>query len=125
MTDKRETPLEALRRVTAENVAKGEAIYEQRDGDEVEQGYVEATVIVEGAVDGSSIFGELGGMIPESMFAGSLDEYISKVAREAKSDGLWTEVYILEHFHPLDDEDCECAQYVTDGRPAYSWNEQA
>jgi len=78
--------------------------------------YVEATVIVEGALDETRVFGEGD--------AEKLDDFEAEV-EEAAKDGLATELYVLRHDHePLTegDEDCACAQYLTDHLPARSWN---
>jgi hypothetical protein len=73
--------------------------------------YADVTVIVEGAVEEDSIFTD----------EVRLRKYIGQIEEQAKGDGYHTEVFILRHEHSPDVE-CECAQYVTDGRPAYEWN---
>jgi hypothetical protein len=77
-------------------------------------GYTEVTVIVEGAVDGTTNFGPNDKSLMEA--------FIEAIERDAKEDGLRTEVYVQYHGHSLRVEDCVCAQYEQDGRPTYSWN---
>ena len=74
--------------------------------------YAQVTVVVDGALEAEETFHDYALM----------DEYIKGVEQDALGDGCPTEVYILEHEHADDVEDCACAQFVTDHHPAYSWN---
>ena len=85
-----------------------------------QRGYTEVTVIVAGAIEDEQIFEADQGHL--------LDAYLNAVAVNAKEDGEPTEVYLLEHSHPILDEneeviECACAQYVTDQHPAFVYNE--
>jgi hypothetical protein len=72
--------------------------------------YAEVEVIVNGALDSTETF------FDETL----LSERIEQIRQDAESDGYPTEVFITHHEH--DPRECECAQYVTDHHPAYSWN---
>jgi hypothetical protein len=75
--------------------------------------FAELTIVVDGAVEETPTF------LDEC----AMRDYIGAIEDEAKSDGYPTEVYVTYHNHDLYlDDGCECAQYVTDGRPAYSFN---
>jgi hypothetical protein len=75
--------------------------------------FAELTIVVDGAVEETPTFHDECAM----------RDYIGAIEDEAKSDGYPTEVYVTYHNHDLYlDDGCECAQYVTDGRPAYSFN---
>ena len=82
------------------------------------KGYDEVTVIVEGAVDSTEDFNRREDGTESRM----LRAFIDKVEADSKTDGLATEVYVLHHGHGQSVEECSCSQFVTDGRPAYSWN---
>ncbi len=74
--------------------------------------YIEATVIVDGAIDGGMSFTD----------ADTFDEWL---ARE-KSEAMWhplqkTDIYLMEHGHSEDVQDCTCAQYLTDHHPFWSF----
>lgn len=74
--------------------------------------YAEVTVVVDGAEQELSIIND-----PDQMIS-----YIERIESEAVADGLPTEVYVIEHPHDMDDEECACVQYLTDHRPRWSWN---
>jgi hypothetical protein len=70
--------------------------------------YVEAWTIVEGALDAEDIFNDQWAAM----------EWLMTEAVQARDKGLQLEGYMLEHAHPRDWEwECYCAQYVTDHRP--------
>lgn len=72
----------------------------------------DVSVIVEGALDASETFESSDGM----------EDYIARQEQAAKKDGLWTEVFVQYHGHPMAEEECACAQYETDHHPDYEWN---
>lgn len=78
--------------------------------------YVEFNVVVDGADDGSIIFTD--------------DEHDAKVAwfgREKQELTMLAtageiergEIFSVRHEHELDDQDCQCIQYVTDHNPEF------
>ena len=76
-----------------------------------ERMYADVTVIVDGTLDKDERFFD----------SVMLQSFINQVHKDAGFDGLPTEVYIVYHDHPVQDE-CQCHQYLTDHKPAYSWN---
>ncbi len=74
--------------------------------------YFTVETIVEGALQDSQTFYE---------GEDKMRQYLLKVEADAKADGLRTEVYVLYHDHD-ESVECECAQYVTDHRPEFSYN---
>lgn len=72
--------------------------------------YAEVSVVVDGALEESETFYD----------ETPLSEYVESIRQEAEGHGYPTEVYVLYHDHSP--SECECAQYVTDHHPAYSWN---
>lgn len=74
--------------------------------------YAEVTVIVDGALDQEHTFDDYQVM----------QEYIDILRDLSMDDGQATEVYIQYHDHGISDDECMCAQYETDHKPAYSWN---
>ena len=78
--------------------------------------YPDVDVIVEGALDSSETFED------DALSEANMAVYIEGTRESAEADGLRTEVYILYHDHDMSEDECSCAQYVTDGHPAYSWN---
>lgn len=77
--------------------------------------YVEATIIVDGAVEKEEVFGE--------NTAEEFDLWLSQEKEFAMAHPTQrTEIYLLEHDHPPDVEDCSCVQYVTDHHPHWSWD---
>lgn len=87
-----------------------------------ERCYDEVTVVVEGAVSDSINF-DLNGVEIDGDRV--LDDLLAALEGDATSQNLWIEVFVLEHPHPVDTEECECAQFVTDGHPNYSWGKPA
>lgn len=71
--------------------------------------YDQVSVVVDGALESEEIFTDY---LLES-------EYIRSVAEDALGDGYETEVYVIEHDHSPDDEECACVQYLTDHHPRY------
>jgi hypothetical protein len=76
--------------------------------------YATVTVLVDGALEQEDTFFDETAM----------RAWIDGVGQDAVADGYPTEVYIVEHAHAWDDTDdeCTCAQYLTDHHPAYQWN---
>lgn len=71
--------------------------------------YVTITVVVAGALE-----------LEEDFFDYALAEQaIRDAAEAAEGDGYRTEVYVLEHEH--EPGECECAQFVTDHRPRWTF----
>jgi len=46
---------------------------------------------------------------------------IQKTEQDAQTDGLHTQIYVVNHDHP-DTYECVCVEYLTDHRPEYEWN---
>jgi hypothetical protein len=91
------------------------------------EGYYDVTVVIEGAVDEDATFPETDeGMIGMDQMIDSLRIW----AKQDKINGIasaeqvnpWVQIFTLYHAHPLSDEECSCAQYVTDHHPEYEWN---
>jgi hypothetical protein len=76
--------------------------------------YVDIDIIVDGALERSETFHDY------LLF----EEFISQEKEEAEGHGYLTEVYVVEHNHPQEDEECACVQYLTDHHPLYTWNEK-
>jgi hypothetical protein len=74
--------------------------------------YAEITVIVNGAVQDEETFTDYT----------LEDAFIRTIEEEAAGHGYPVEVFELYHEHALTSEECECAQYVTDHHPRWSWN---
>lgn len=74
--------------------------------------YADVDVIVDGALAHQKTFTDHA----------ALTSFIEQERDAAVADGLWTEVYILWHEHPMTDEECTCAQYATDHHPDFEWN---
>lgn len=75
--------------------------------------YSEVSVVVEGAEEENLTFAD----------DALMKDYIERIRQEAEADGYPTEVFITYHEHagwPY--SDCDCKQYETDHKPAYSWN---
>jgi hypothetical protein len=66
--------------------------------------FLEASVVVDGALADEREFDD----------GGDLDAWVDAVGREATAP---TEVYVLQHTHPDDYDECLCAQYATSHRP--------
>lgn len=75
--------------------------------------YVEATVIVDGAIEVEATFQEDE---QEAMSTWVSQQRELAVAHR----GQTTEIYLLQHDHPSDVEDCNCGQYVTDHHPHWT-----
>jgi len=73
--------------------------------------YAEVTVIVDGALEESQTFHD------EAL----MRDFIDTIREEAEGHGYLTEVFVMYHDH-ADGIDCECAQYVTDHHPTYTYN---
>lgn len=71
--------------------------------------YADVTVVWEGAVDETATF--------------TTDAQVQKFADQVLSDATTkkaeVKIFVLWHNH-AEDMDCECVQFVQDGRPTYS-----
>lgn len=78
------------------------------------QEYWDVDLIIEGALDWSSTFYDKGEM----------NEWAKGYQEAGENLRVRTEIYIMHHAHPVlsEDEECQCAQYLTDHHPTYSWN---
>src|SRR5262245_40894860 len=74
--------------------------------------YADVSIIVEGALEEEQ----------RLHTDAEVDELVTRVEREAKADGLETEVYVLWHDHDEADEECACIQYAQDHHPYASFN---
>lgn len=76
--------------------------------------YVELSVIVEGALEIEEIFHD------ETL----MRERINEIRSDAEGDGYRVEVFLLWHDHEdlAGGEECFCVQYLTDHRPAVTFN---
>lgn len=76
--------------------------------------YAEVEVVVDGAVEKLETFHD------EAL----MREFIDSIREDAEGDGYPTEVFVQYHDHDdlLEDQECACTQYLTDHKPAYSWN---
>jgi len=72
--------------------------------------YLDVDVIVEGALDENRIFTDQA----------EYDRWLEQCKLEVGDVGVWVEVYCTPHEHPLDEHDCECAQFLTDHKPDWS-----
>lgn len=81
--------------------------------------YIEATAVVEGALDTQTTFSD------ESSF----NQWMENQHTKAQEDGLHTQIYKLVHEHDYVGADsrleCDCIQYLHDHRPFASWNDPA
>lgn len=76
--------------------------------------YVEATVIVDGALAEEETFSD--GQAEE------LNAWLTRQKELAMAHpDQETQVYLMDHGHPPDMEDCSCAQYLTDHHPYWKW----
>jgi hypothetical protein len=75
--------------------------------------YLEAYTIVEGAIGENEYFENGEGF----------DEWMEKTEAAALEDGLETQVYVIDHPHDMDMEDCCCVQYLTDHSPYCTFND--
>lgn len=73
------------------------------------EGYVEAYVLIDGALEENETFGFGHGR--------ELDEWVKATKWRAMNDPRHTEIFLLNHDHSPDFEDCACAQYLTDHHP--------
>jgi len=71
--------------------------------------YADVTVIVDGAVEEEERFTD------EAM----MRDYIAGIEEEQVGHGYPVEVYVIEHDHAP--AECECHQYVQDGRPRFTF----
>jgi hypothetical protein len=73
--------------------------------------HADVTVVVDGAVENDRMFTDYALM----------EDFIAEIAAEAHDHGYLTEVYVMYHDHEVG-IDCECAQFVTDHHPLYTFN---
>lgn len=74
------------------------------------EGYVDACLVVDGALEDEEmfLFGE----------GAKLDDWLKRVKGEAgRHPDQHTAVYLMNHDHSPDVEDCECGQFILDMRP--------
>jgi hypothetical protein len=77
--------------------------------------YKTVDVIIDGALNGEYTF----------MTDVPLQRLVEKTGKRASENGLHTQMFVVQHDHPLaqpDPEECACAQYLTDHAPAWEWN---
>lgn len=72
--------------------------------------YWQVDVVVDGALDVSETITEQA----------EFNELIEKIIDDA-GDGKFTQVYVIEHWHSLDVEECGCVQFLTDHAPMYEF----
>ena len=75
-------------------------------------GFLEVTVVWEGAVSDHELF-EDGQSLIESMF-------LDLVKDDALDTHDLVEIYTLYHDHDIEDDDCECIQYETHHSPVWT-----
>lgn len=78
--------------------------------------FVEATVIIGGALDERAVFDEAQ--------KGQLDPWLAEVKEESQGSAEIWEVFVLEHDHPINIE-CECVQYDPVAKPYWTNDEKA
>lgn len=81
--------------------------------------YVEVTVIEDGATGPCREFGY------SEVQQSALDQFIADTRRQAESDGVPTQLFMLCHDHDETDTWCLCSQYATDHHADYEWNMDA
>ena len=74
----------------------------------------EVEVIVEGALDENHTFEDWD----------RADAYIESVRQVAARDGRLTEVYVTEHPHEIEQDECICAQYKSSHLPDYIFRQE-
>lgn len=74
--------------------------------------YAEVTVIVDGVQESFDTFYDYN----------YLNLWLDEIREDALGHGYPTEVYVMYHEHAATEEECACAQYITDHHPAYSYN---
>jgi hypothetical protein len=72
-------------------------------------GYFEAYVVWEGALDEERIF-------PYHL-EGAMIRWASQIIQEAREEKASSSVYAVPHVHAYTAEECQCIQYLTDHRP--------
>lgn len=78
------------------------------------QSYVEAFVVVNGALEDEATFGDSAGEL--------LDLWLYEQKNQAMAHpDQRTEIYLTEHGHSPDLEDCSCVQYLTDHHPFWAF----
>jgi len=79
-------------------------------------GFTEVTIIVDGAVESDETF--------KGFDTTELEVYLERQKTEALEafglTGIETEIYTMEHEHDESEDDCSCAQYLTDHHPIWS-----
>lgn len=82
-------------------------------------GYTEVTIICDGALESSESF--------KGFDTAELEAYLEKEKNEALEaaglTGIETEIYVMEHEHDESEEDCSCAQYLSDHHPIWTSND--
>ena len=73
--------------------------------------FADVDVICDGALESSNRFYD------EIL----MSEFVDQERKFAEEDGLPLEIFITFHQH-TDEGDCNCIQYITDGRPKYCFN---
>jgi hypothetical protein len=76
--------------------------------------YVEAYVVVDGAQDDEAMFDDHGQELLETWLMSQKEQAMAHPEQR-------TEIYLLDHGHPPDVEDCSCAQYLTDHHPFWAF----
>jgi hypothetical protein len=94
------------------------------------QEYDEVSVVVDGVLEQVVCFDASQRVIASDYGMTQADgtqwtDFLDGIEATASQSGLRYEVFILSHGHPMDigDEECACAQYVTDHNPNYVFND--
>lgn len=81
--------------------------------------YIEAYTVVEGALDDEREFFDRDNAQAEYWYG----RWVERVKDAAREDGAQTDLYRIDHDHPIDmgdDVEDTCVQYLTDHRPEWS-----
>lgn len=82
--------------------------------------YTEVTLIIDGALSETEIFkADQKGDEKFARWVAGVKQDVNTAARIAGSTTK-VEIYILNHAHENDGEDCECIQYINDHHPYWT-----
>ena len=76
------------------------------------KGYLQVDIIVDGGLEDSINYTDYV----------KYENCIVDISVESEQHGLPVEIYVVEHNHLDDGEECTCVQYSTDHHPVYTWN---
>ena len=74
--------------------------------------YIETSLVIDGCLDEDQVFYDHD----------SLEAYITSLEadyNQASQPGIW-ELFIIEHDHPMTEEECYCIQYLTSHKPYWT-----